>query len=70
MHRGHRHTDCTADPWTVVDRVDSVEWTHTERHLESTDTQRPGSGWKTGVKKRHLDVDTVTHSFTWTMGTS
>ena len=32
--------------WTV--------WTHTERHLESTDTQRPGSGWKTWVKKETL----------------
>ena len=79
MHRGHRHTadtytedtdtqlaQRTLGPWWTEWTV----WTHTERHLESTDTQRPGSGWKTGVKKRHLDVDTVTHSFTWTMGTS
>ena len=25
MHRGHRHTDCTADTWIVVDGVDSVD---------------------------------------------
>ena len=54
MHRGHRHTAYTTDTWTVVDIVDSVEWTHTERHLESTDTQRPGSVWKTWVKKETL----------------
>ena len=25
MHIGHRHTDCTADTWIVVDGVDSVD---------------------------------------------
>ena len=58
----------TLGPWWT-------EWTvwsgHIQRGTWKVQTHRGlDQGGKLGSKKKHFDVDTVTHSFTWTMGTS
>ena len=52
-------------------RGQSGQCGHIQRGTWKVQTHRGlDKSGKLGSKKRHFDVDTVTHSFTWTMGTS
>ena len=60
MHRGHRHTDCTVDTWTVADRVDSVD-----TYREALGKYRHTEAWirvENWDKKRDTLIRTQSHT--------